>query len=1142
MASSSPPNAFHVPKKYDVFISFRGKDTRDNFVSHLLSSLERQKRTHVFIDYKLQLGSEISEELFKAIEDSEISIIVFSENYVSSRWCLDELVKIMECKKENGHDVIPVFYHVLPSQVRNQRGSYKIAFQKHAGKPENNTAMLAKWREAMVEAANLSGKHSCKENENEAKLIEEIVKDVLCKLRSRYPQWGSNHLFGINENLVPIESSFRDFPTIGIWGMGGMGKTTIARWLFNKHSSEFDGSCFFPNTRESSGDHDQLLHDLRGKLVSKLLDEGRKTEVDTYFIERELLRRKVMVVLDDVSTLKQVESLVGKLEQYGSGSRIIITTRDKDVLKKGVDKIHEVKALNSQDCFQLFCLKAFNQNHPKKGYEDLSKLAVDYAKSVPLALEVLGSFLYDKTVEEWESELKKLECIPNEAIQSVLKLSYDGLDDNQKEIFLEIAIFLRGHKKRNVLNLLVSYGLHAVIGLRTLQDKALITIREGAVGMHDLIQHMGHEIIRQESIDEPGRRSRLWDPEQIYDVLKEKRQGTNAVKGMRLDMSAIRDLDLKVDTFRKMKNLRFLSFYLSCKTGYSTLRLPLGLHLFSDKLSYIQWDRYPSKSFPLKFCPKKLGILLMPESRLRKLWDEVKDLQNLKIIDLNGSRQLKELPDFSLALNLEEIVLAGCERLCRVHSSIFSLHSLVVLNLDGCKKLKRLGGENLSEVLNLDLPSLERLSLSRSNIESLPASIKQCTKLIDLGLEDCKKLQYLPELPQSIQDLYLGRSNIERLPASIKQLTKLTKLFLTDCEKLRSLPPELPQFIKELALSGSNIESLPPSLTQLEKLTNLYLQDCNKLKSLPELPKSIELLDLSGTNNESLPPNLTQLEKLTNLYLKDCNKLKSLPELPKSIEILVLSGTDIESLPPSFTQLEKLTNLYLRDCNKLKSLPELPQSIKYLESNNCTLLVTAVTPEVFAPGGAPRGVPMINFVNCVKLDKQARCSILEKAYSSIRQIHHIDSVYEDSEEFLYACIFHICMPGSRIPKWFKHKTKTDSITIRVDQPLQIVACAYCVVLSPFPPNQGKETFFTIQCGKSISCWTLNVGRESNSCHVVLWAETFTRSTCTTSDLSFKFVVDGEINMERCGIFPIYANQGKPLDVPMDRKRKRMREE
>ncbi|OIW10352.1 hypothetical protein TanjilG_28103 [Lupinus angustifolius] len=798
MASSSPPNAFHVPKKYDVFISFRGKDTRDNFVSHLLSSLERQKRTHVFIDYKLQLGSEISEELFKAIEDSEISIIVFSENYVSSRWCLDELVKIMECKKENGHDVIPVFYHVLPSQVRNQRGSYKIAFQKHAGKPENNTAMLAKWREAMVEAANLSGKHSCKENENEAKLIEEIVKDVLCKLRSR----------------------------------------------------------------ESSGDHDQLLHDLRGKLVSKLLDEGRKTEVDTYFIERELLRRKVMVVLDD---------------------------------------------------------------------------------------------------------------------------------------------------------------------------------------------------------------------------------GTNAVKGMRLDMSAIRDLDLK-------------------------------------------------------FCPKKLGILLMPESRLRKLWDEVKDLQNLKIIDLNGSRQLKELPDFSLALNLEEIVLAGCERLCRVHSSIFSLHSLVVLNLDGCKKLKRLGGENLSEVLNLDLPSLERLSLSRSNIESLPASIKQCTKLIDLGLEDCKKLQYLPELPQSIQDLYLGRSNIERLPASIKQLTKLTKLFLTDCEKLRSLPPELPQFIKELALSGSNIESLPPSLTQLEKLTNLYLQDCNKLKSLPELPKSIELLDLSGTNNESLPPNLTQLEKLTNLYLKDCNKLKSLPELPKSIEILVLSGTDIESLPPSFTQLEKLTNLYLRDCNKLKSLPELPQSIKYLESNNCTLLVTAVTPEVFAPGGAPRGVPMINFVNCVKLDKQARCSILEKAYSSIRQIHHIDSVYEDSEEFLYACIFHICMPGSRIPKWFKHKTKTDSITIRVDQPLQIVACAYCVVLSPFPPNQGKETFFTIQCGKSISCWTLNVGRESNSCHVVLWAETFTRSTCTTSDLSFKFVVDGEINMERCGIFPIYANQGKPLDVPMDRKRKRMREE
>ncbi|KAE9613785.1 hypothetical protein Lal_00016388 [Lupinus albus] len=571
MASSSPPNAFHVPKKYDVFISFRGEDTRGNFVSHLLSSLERQKRTHVYIDYMLQLGSEISEELFKAIEDAEISIVVFSENYSSSRWCLDELVKIMECKREKEHYyVIPVFYHVTPTQVRNQTESYKIAFEQHAGKPENGTDKLNKWREALVQAANLAGKHVCKQNGDEAKLLEEIVEDVLCKLRSRYPQGGSNNILGINENLVPIESSFRDFPSIGIWGMGGMGKTTIARWLFDKHHSEFDGYCFLPNTRESSGDHDQLLHDLRGKLVSKLLDQGRKTEVDTYFIERELLRRKVMIVLDDVSTLKQVETLVGKVEQYGSGSRIIITTRDKDVLKKGVDKIHEVKALNSQDCFQLFCLKAFNQNHPKTGYEDLSKLAVDYAKSMPLALEVLGSFLYNKTVEEWERELKKLKCIPDEAIQSVLKLSYDGLNDNQKEIFLEIAIFLRGHNKEKVMNLLVSHGLHAVIGLRTLQDNALITIREDAVEMHDLIQDMGHEIVRQES-NEPGKRSRVWDPEQIYDVLTEK-SGTNAVKGMRLDVSAIRDLDFKVDTFRKMRK-RWMKSLKSLKIKCHEIRM-----------------------------------------------------------------------------------------------------------------------------------------------------------------------------------------------------------------------------------------------------------------------------------------------------------------------------------------------------------------------------------------------------------------------------------------------------------------------------------------------------------------------------------------------------------------------------------------
>ncbi|XP_024044769.1 TMV resistance protein N-like [Citrus clementina] len=154
MASSSRNN-----KKYDVFVSFRGEDTQDNFTSHLYSTLCRQN-IQTFIDDQLNRGVEISESLVNAIEASAISVIVFSESYASSRWCLDELVKILECKKEYAQIVIPVFYRVDPSDVRNRTGSFGDSFSKLAERLKVNTEELRSWRNALKEAATLSGFHS----------------------------------------------------------------------------------------------------------------------------------------------------------------------------------------------------------------------------------------------------------------------------------------------------------------------------------------------------------------------------------------------------------------------------------------------------------------------------------------------------------------------------------------------------------------------------------------------------------------------------------------------------------------------------------------------------------------------------------------------------------------------------------------------------------------------------------------------------------------------------------------------------------------------------------------------------------------------------------------------------------------------
>lgn len=142
---------------YDVFLSFRGEDTRTSFTGSLYHGLH-QKGINVFIDdEELRRGEQISPSLLTAIEESRISIIVFSQNYANSTWCLDELAKILECWKTKGQLVFPVFYYVDPSSVRHQRGSFGTAMAKHEVTFKDDVERLKKWKKALFDAANFSG-------------------------------------------------------------------------------------------------------------------------------------------------------------------------------------------------------------------------------------------------------------------------------------------------------------------------------------------------------------------------------------------------------------------------------------------------------------------------------------------------------------------------------------------------------------------------------------------------------------------------------------------------------------------------------------------------------------------------------------------------------------------------------------------------------------------------------------------------------------------------------------------------------------------------------------------------------------------------------------------------------------------------
>ncbi|XP_031263725.1 TMV resistance protein N-like [Pistacia vera] len=361
--------------KYDVFLSFRGEDTRNNFTDHLHVALKKSGITVFKDDIELEKGKSTSLELYKAIEESRISIIVSSRNYASSTWCLNELVKIFQCMMTMKHTVFPIFYDVDPSVVRKQTGTFQEAFSKHEETFRENMEKVQKWRAALIEVANLSG--WCLKDRPESKFIKEIVNEILRRL-SHTTLRTHEDLVGLNSRITRLlrlmNTSSNEVRMIGICRMGGIGKTTIARAIYDLISCEFEGSSFLANVREISEKSGLVC--LQEQLISNILRE-RKIKVwnvheGIKMIRSRLRNFKILIVIDDVDNINQLNELTGKHDWFGRGSRIIITTRDKHLLMThGVDFIYEAEKLADEEALQLFSLKAFKNYQPPEEYEQV---------------------------------------------------------------------------------------------------------------------------------------------------------------------------------------------------------------------------------------------------------------------------------------------------------------------------------------------------------------------------------------------------------------------------------------------------------------------------------------------------------------------------------------------------------------------------------------------------------------------------------------------------------------------------------------------------------------------------------------------------------------------------------------------------
>ena len=330
----------------------------------------------------------------------------------------------------------------------------------------------------------------------------------------------------VEELLSRLATGVNDVRKIGVWGVGGIGKTTLARVVYDMVSKNFEGDCFLANVREAC-EKDGLVP-LQQQFIKKILNESMNIPdagEGVSIIMNMLHHKRILLVLDDVNESDQLKKLAGKHSWFGLGSRVIITTRDKHLLETHeVDEIYEAEGLNYHESLCLLSLKAFKIDHPPKDYLNLSKDVVECAKGLPLALETLGSFLFDRSIYQWKSTLEKLKGFPEHGILQVLKISYDGLQEVEKEVFLHIACFFNHEGRNSVVEKLGYLSFYPDFGLGILVDKCLVKLNEVKVNeirvcMHDLLQEMGREIIYEECPKELGKRSRLWLFEDVNKVL-----------------------------------------------------------------------------------------------------------------------------------------------------------------------------------------------------------------------------------------------------------------------------------------------------------------------------------------------------------------------------------------------------------------------------------------------------------------------------------------------------------------------------------------------------------------------------------------------------------------------------------------------